>query len=109
LTPFDLKRITKEFGDLITNKKCLAYYGFEIHKLEIISGQASGVSLNDTQKFVIFILKHQLISPLKLLKLSPALEQNLSTVDNTVVLTIRPTYDWNDAYNAYMSENEGIF
>lgn len=61
MTPFDLKRITKEFGDLITNKKCLAYYGFEIHKLESMSGQASGVSLNDMQKFVIFILQHQLI------------------------------------------------
>ena len=50
--PFDLKRITKEFGDLITNKKCLAYYGFEINKLESMAGHASGASLNDMQKFV---------------------------------------------------------
>jgi len=28
-------------------------------------------------------------------------------VDNTVVLTIKPSYDWNDVYGAYMNENEG--
>jgi len=53
--PFDLKRITKEFGDLITNKKCLAYYGFEINKLESMAGNTTGATLNDMQKFVFSI------------------------------------------------------
>lgn len=53
LIPFDLKRITQEFGELLTNKRCMAYYGFEINRLESMNGRNTGVSLNDTQKFVI--------------------------------------------------------
>jgi len=54
LIPFDLKRITQEFGELLTNKRCMAYYGFEINRLESLNGKNTGASLNDTQKFVKF-------------------------------------------------------
>jgi len=61
LVPFDLKRITQEFGDLLTNKRCMAYYGFEINRLESMTRRNTGVSLNDTQAFVpltLFILNY---------------------------------------------------